>query len=774
MNHGNTNPNVNGNGIFRNADGPSPRANAMANNPASNNTLSRNSSASSTIQPISNNTNSMRNATAPSGGTANLNSNNNNNNNMNSVMNTPTVAMGIHNSMPGISNTANPNSLKRNINASLEQQESYHHQQMSSQQRPAKKQIRPGCPICFNTPKEPFVAPCGQRFCFACIARHLGNRNNCPSCGEYLTKELIQPDYSSINYGGGSGGNGIGAMGKANTVSSSGAAADLMGRANGILAAANAGGLGLSAIAAGGGLSTNGAGAAGGNRASSAANPINALGTVDLLNLNASNLNAARIAELIAVLQQKQRELENNEKTLHDALVLEFLNRARKQKEDAISVLQTQLDNLNADINLIRSRSGNNSHLLGAVGSGSPNDANFVNSVEELESTDPQFQRKKKRIDDNFPQLEERYLCYVNTAKQSDRPKALEGFANDLSNYTKYSSFKCIATLKHGSRQFEGSSGTGDFYGTNNIVSSIEFDRDSELIATAGVMKRIKIFELGNILNSRVEVHYPVREMVTRAKLSCLSWNSYIRSHLISSDYEGVLTLWDTHSCQVVAEFEEHEKRAWSVDFSTVNPTMFASASDDGRVKLWSTTQLNSITTLENRANICCVKFNPESSNHLAFGSADHHVHYYDLRFPREPLTVFRGHSKAVSYIRFLSGTEIVSASTDSTLKLWSAQPNGGLVCGFQGHKNDKNFVGLGVSNSYISCGSEDNAVYTYYKSISSPLIAHKFSGANPVTGEEMEDVGNQFVSSVCWCPKYPNTLLAANSQGIIKVLELE
>eukprot|EP00186_Timspurckia_oligopyrenoides_P003815 CAMPEP_0182444748 /NCGR_PEP_ID=MMETSP1172-20130603/3103_1 /TAXON_ID=708627 /ORGANISM="Timspurckia oligopyrenoides, Strain CCMP3278" /LENGTH=698 /DNA_ID=CAMNT_0024640377 /DNA_START=196 /DNA_END=2292 /DNA_ORIENTATION=+ len=593
------------------------------------------------------------------------------------------------------------------------------------------------CPICFASKSEPFVTPCGHSFCFECISRHLTIRKNCPSCAAYLTRELIQPDFSSS------------LLSKKKRSQNAKLEAARVGRETPTTARTKR-------------LKSD-SNKASGAAASSALND-------GLLSLNTEGLSATKIAELIAVLQQKQKELELGERRIQDTLLMTFLRRARRQKAEAIARLQAQHDIIEADMNTIKSKPQykNGKDDLGesdSDDSGEENDE-VLDGQKALEVSS-----KKKRINDHFGELEERYLMCIPPSLRT-REGALDTFGDDLANFSEYSSFKCVATLKHGSRQFQESSGPGDMYSANNIVSSIEFDRDCDLIATAGVMKRIKIFELGNVLNSRVDIHYPVREIVTRAKLSCLSWNSYIRSHLISSDYEGVVTLWDTHSCQVVAEFEEHEKRAWSVDFSTVNPTMFASASDDGRIKIWSTTQLNSVTTIENRANVCCVKFNPESAFHIAFGSADHNVHYYDLRYPRDALSVFRGHSKAVSYVKFLSGTEIVSASTDSSLKLWSAQPGGGLTCTYGGHRNEKNFVGLATSSNYVSCGSEDNCVYTYYKAVSSPLIAYSFSSGNPIAGEEAEDA-NQFVSSVCWCPKYPSTLLAANSQGIIKVLEL-
>ena len=112
------------------------------------------------------------------------------------------------------------------------------------------------------------------------------------------------------------------------------------------------------------------------------------------------------------------------------------------------------------------------------------------------------------------------------------------------------------------------------------------------------------------------------------------------------------------------------------------------------------------------KANVCSVKYNPGSSLYVAVclfwslytniiatdlptivntlwqillslilkcfqvGSADHNIHYYDLRNISQPLHVFNGHKKAVSYVKFLSNNELASASTDSTLRLWDVKEN--------------------------------------------------------------------------------------------------
>jgi len=103
-----------------------------------------------------------------------------------------------------------------------------------------------------------------------------------------------------------------------------------------------------------------------------------------------------------------------------------------------------------------------------------------------------------------------------------------------------------------------------------------------------------------------------------------------------------------------------------------------------------------------------------------------------------------------------------------------------------------KNFVGLAVSSGYIVCGSESNTVHLYQREISRPLLSYKFDDQNNGTVKtattttttattttatntdrvKKEETGTEFVSAMCWSNR-ENVLLAANSQGVVKVLEL-
>ena len=63
-----------------------------------------------------------------------------------------------------------------------------------------------------------------------------------------------------------------------------------------------------------------------------------------------------------------------------------------------------------------------------------------------------------------------------------------------------------------------------------------------------------------------------------------------------------------------------------------------------------------------------------------------------------------------MSYVLYMNERELVSASTDSTLRLWNAS-GGPSVRKFNGHLNEKNFVGLSCEQDFVACGSETSEV---------------------------------------------------------------
>ena len=103
-------------------------------------------------------------------------------------------------------------------------------------------------------------------------------------------------------------------------------------------------------------------------------------------------------------------------------------------------------------------------------------------------------------------------------------------FLEGLCKYLSFNKLKVKADLKQ-----------GDLLNSSNLVCCLSFDRDGEFFATAGVNKKIKIFECDTIIKENQDIHYPVVEMATRSKLSSVCWNSYIKSQIASSNFEGVV-----------------------------------------------------------------------------------------------------------------------------------------------------------------------------------------------------------------------------------------
>ncbi|KAJ1285198.1 hypothetical protein BS78_03G261700 [Paspalum vaginatum] len=348
-------------------------------------------------------------------------------------------------------------------------------------------------------------------------------------------------------------------------------------------------------------------------------------------------------------LEEREAALRLREEIEEQELLLDFLQHLQKRKQEIADNLQDTVAFLSSDINEVlhqQSALGQcvnfSSDLDKEVCSGTVEDQSDCGSrkrfrpelqgvdmeehnrsVEECSRTVPSSEliqesvlSKSSRLMKNFKKLETAYfLTRSKLAKQvgnqlsshhvvratgsavgtegssiDDFPLErqygrrqrswVNSFLEGLCKYLSFSKLKVRAELKH-----------CDLLNSSNLVCSVGFDRDKEFFATAGVSKKIKVFEYNMIVNEHRDIHYPVVEMSNRSKLSCISWNSYMKSHIASSDFEGIVQVWDVTRSQVFVEMREHERRVWSVDFSIVDPTKLVSGSDDGSVKLWDMNQ---------------------------------------------------------------------------------------------------------------------------------------------------------------------------------------
>ncbi|KAJ2784206.1 hypothetical protein H4R18_001261 [Coemansia javaensis] len=656
-----------------------------------------------------------------------------------------------------------------------------------------------GCPICLEHMREAFMTACGHSFCYQCISRHLSERHTCPTCLRALESDQVYPNFAL----------------------------------NKLIVQMD----------------------------SSALRPSSLVRQIQASVESDDALDPQDIDALLLLLQQKKQALRSSERQFELGTLRQFLMTARARKAAAMEALRKELLLVDEDLDYVagqleqsapsddgyaeshrlpRARAALRARAADGAGAQVPNSIAPDDGAAALVDCGPtaaagssllpatpttattttmtaaaaaapaaaaaavERSQYSRRVNEHYGDLE---AYYFDTRMRGAGEEGLSEFMETLTTVARYERFRHVATLRY-----------GDSTASTAIVASIEFDRDEEIFAVAGVARKIKIYDYMNVMQqadmwsdytttSASKAHarqprrpagrqewwsrddgdgaeeppapvstmmqYPAAEFTNRSKISCLSFNPYIKAQLACSDYDGTVSLWDVGVGTPTMSLGEHEKRAWSLDFSHADPTRLCSGSDDGKVKIWSTNRRASVMTIEGKANVCCVRFNPLHGNILSFGSADHNVHCFDLRSPKQPLCVLRGHRKAVSYTRFLTPDEVISASTDSSLKLWNMRTQE-CIRTYTGHTNEKNFVGLTISGGdWIACGSENNTMYAYYRNLSHPAVTHRFGNCNPVTGiEQPDDDPSLFVSAVCWKAK-TNTVLSANSQGIIKVLDM-
>lgn len=261
------------------------------------------------------------------------------------------------------------------------------------------------------------------------------------------------------------------------------------------------------------------------------------------------------IAERQAAVQLEEKEAESE-------VLYEFLLRMQSQKQEIGRKLAHDVSRLSADIQEVERRRLVLQKKRGPVPKGEKPRQRIERKGLLGKRQQPEGEQgkctgkvlsKSARFMSNFNHLEKVYFSMnwragapsmsmsksnsrqVSIGSAADGKKEKEDdwlgcFFDSMCKYARYSRFEVKATLRH-----------GDLLNTANMVCSLSFDRDEEYFATAGVCKRIKVFECETILNEHVDIHYPVVEMPCRSKLSSVCWNGYIKSHLASCDYEGVV-----------------------------------------------------------------------------------------------------------------------------------------------------------------------------------------------------------------------------------------
>lgn len=287
-------------------------------------------------------------------------------------------------------------------------------------------------------------------------------------------------------------------------------------------------------------------------------------------------------------IEEREAAIELREQIEDQELLLEFLLILQQRKQDIADSLNDTISFISSDIDEVtklqtslKMKGGSTLEFDKSIGddddSGSSGSRKRIRQGQDQDESDDHLPvgqpgsilSKNARLMKNFRKLESAYfLTRRRAVKPAQRPLArhsqgssggrgsilaterssisnpssrneqkqsgwINTFLEGLCKYLSFSKLKIKADLKQ-----------GDLLNSSNLVCSLSFDRDGEFFASAGVNKKIKVFEYNSILNEDRDIHYPVVEMASRSKLSSISWNSYIKSQIASSNFEGVVQVW--------------------------------------------------------------------------------------------------------------------------------------------------------------------------------------------------------------------------------------
>ncbi len=235
--------------------------------------------------------------------------------------------------------------------------------------------------------------------------------------------------------------------------------------------------------------------------------------------------------------------------------------------------------------------------------------------------------------------------------------------------------------------------------GHSSSVTSVEFSRDGQHLATASLDKTVKLWnvETGQLIKS-FEGHTLGVNGVSFSKDG---------STLASAGSDRTIKLWDILTGKLKTSFQAHDAQVWDVEYSPDGMTL-ASCGSAQAIKLWNAdTYKLKRTLLDHNDQVLSVNFSPDGTI-LASGSYDRTVKLWQVESGKLQ-RIIPAHNDRVYKVAFSpDGNEIASASDDRTVKLWNVS-NGVLVNRLQGHSGGVRTVAWNPDGRTLATAGDDH-----------------------------------------------------------------
>ncbi len=241
-----------------------------------------------------------------------------------------------------------------------------------------------------------------------------------------------------------------------------------------------------------------------------------------------------------------------------------------------------------------------------------------------------------------------------------------------------------------------GASERNRLEGHSDVVWSVSFSPDGQLIASASRDQSVKLWRPNGTLVATLKGH---KDSVTSVAFSP-------DGQLIASgSWDGTVRLWRRDGTPR-GMLRGHLGRVYGVSFSP-NGQRIASAGGDGKIRLWTVDGKLIRTFRGHKGVVQSVSFSP-TSEMIASASEDQTIRLWTPQ--GKLLRILKGHGGKVNCVVFSpDGQRIASASDDQTVKLWNR--TGKLLKTFPKHDKWVFGVAFSADGQLIASASADNTV---------------------------------------------------------------